>query len=221
MVVALGARKKPRLFGAEEAAEQTLMADLERYRQAAVELGATSATIIPAGWVTVDERVRLKCYIPRCTYYGESPTCPPFSPDVELILRAFARYRWGILFKIDVIPAENFIARERRTERAKVVKLNSDIAGEIESMAFHDGYHLAIGMCQGGCKLGYCGGGRCEVIDGGSCKFPLRPRPSLEGMGIDVYSLVTKAGWEVYAIGRSTEPSSIPRAISVGLVLIW
>ncbi len=221
MVVALGARKKPRLFGVEEAAEQTLMADLERYRQAAVELGATSATIIPAGWVTVDERVRLKCYIPRCSYYGESPSCPPFSPDVELIRRAFARYRWGILFKIDVIPAEDFIARERRTERAKVVKLNSDIAGEIESMAFHDGYHLAIGMGQGGCKLAYCGGGRCEVIDGGSCKFPLRPRPSLEGMGIDVYSLVTKAGWEVYPIGRSTEPSSIPCAISVGLVLIW
>ena len=221
MVVALGARKKPRLFGTEEAAEQTLMADLERYRQAAVELGATSATIIPAGWVTVDERVRLKCYIPRCSYYGESPTCPPFSPDVELIQRAFARYRWGILFKIDVIPAEDFIARERRTERAKVIKLNSDIAGEIESMAFHDGYHLALGMGQGGCKLAYCGGGRCPVLDGGSCKFPLRPRPSLEGMGIDVYSLVTKAGWDVHAIGRSTEPSSILCALSVGLVLIW
>ena len=220
-MVAFGARKKPGLFRAEEAAEETLMGDLERYRQAALELGATSAKIIPAHWVIVDERVRLKCYIPRCKYYGESPTCPPHTPDVELTRRAFARYRWAILFKIDAIPVEDFSDRERRTERIKVPRLNSDIAGEIESMAFHDGYHLAIGMCQGACKLTYCKGERCQVLDGGSCRFPLRPRPALEGMGIDVYNLVTKAGWDIYPIGRSTEPSSVPCAVSVGLVLVW
>ena len=42
-------------------AEETLKADLERYRQMALELGASGAAIIPAGDVTVDERVRLKC----------------------------------------------------------------------------------------------------------------------------------------------------------------
>jgi len=221
MEVALGARKKPRLFRAEEAAEETLTQDLERYRQAALELGATGAKIIPAHWVTVDERVRLKCYIPRCMYYGTSPSCPPFTPDVELIRQAFARYRWAILFKIDVTPVEDFADGERKTERIPVIKLTSDIAGEVENMAFHDGYHLAIGLGCDGCRLAYCEREPCPVLDGGSCRFPLRARPALEGMAIDVYNLVTKAGWDVYPLSRSTDPSSVPSAISVGLILVW
>jgi len=221
MVIAFGARKKPRLFRAEEAAEETITEDLERYRQTALELGATSAKIIPAHWVIVDERVRLKCYIPRCMFYGESPSCPPFTPDVELIRRAFARYRWAILFKIDVIPVEDFADGERKKEREKWIGLTSDIAGEVENMAFHDGYHLAIGLGCDGCKLAYCERERCQVLEVGSCKFPLRSRPALEGMAIDVYNLVTKAGWDVYPISRSTDPSSVPCAVSVGLVLVW
>jgi predicted metal-binding protein len=221
MAVALGARKKPRLFRGEEVAEKTLMADLERYQQAAVELGATAAKIIPASWVIVDERARLKCYIPRCMYYGQSPSCPPFTPDVELIRRAFARYRWAILFKIDVIPVEDFTDGTRLQERIGVIKLTSDIAGEVENMAFHDGYHLAIGLGNDGCKLAYCKREPCAVLAGGQCRFPLKARPALEGMAIDVYSLVTKAGWDVYPISRSTDPSSVPSAISVGLVMVW
>ena len=217
----LGAKKRTRLFRGEETSEQTLMEDLERYRQQALELGATSAKIVPAHWVIADERVRFKCYIPRCMYYGESPTCPPFTPDVELIRRAIARYRWAILFKIDVIPVEDFADGDRTVERIGVIRLTSDIAGEIENMAFHDGYHLAIGLGCDGCKLAYCERQRCQVLDGGRCKFPLRVRPSLEGMAIDVYNLVTKAGWDIYPISRSTDPSSVPCAISVGLILVW
>ena len=179
MVVALGARKKPRLFRAEEAAAETITEDLERYRQAALELGATSAKIIPAHWVTVDERVRLKCYIPRCMYYGASPSCPPHTPEPEFTRRAFARYRWAILFKIDVTPGEIFSDGPRKEERTAVIRLTFDISGEVENMAFHDGYHLAIGLGISGCQLAYCERERCQVLDGGSCKFPLRPRPSL------------------------------------------
>lgn len=219
--MALGAKKKARLFRGEETSEQTLMEDLERYREQALKLGAASAKIIPAHWIIVDERARLKCYIPRCKYYGEAPTCPPFSPDVELTRRAIARYRWGILYKVDVTPAETFTDSKRHAERLTVTRLNADIAGEIESMAFHDGYHLAMGMAQGACKHVYCVGKPCQVLAGGRCKFPLRARPSLEGLAMDVFNLVTKAGWDIYPIGRCVDPASVPSAISVGLVLIW
>ena len=40
-------------------------ANLERYRELALALGASDAVIVPAGDVTVDERVRLKCLVPR------------------------------------------------------------------------------------------------------------------------------------------------------------
>ena len=216
-----GAKKEVRLFRGEETSEQTLMEDLERYRQQALKLGATSAKIIPAHWIIVDERVRLKCWVPRCMYYGTSPSCPPFSPEPEFMRRAIARFRWAILFGINVTPAEDFADGDRKVERIEVIKLTSNIAGEVEARAFLDGYHLAIGLGCDGCRLAYCERERCQVLDGESCKFPLQARPSLEGVGIDVYSLITKAGWDVYPICRSVDPSSVPSAVSVGLVLVW
>lgn len=46
--------------------ETVLAADLERYRQAAIKLGATDAEIITAARVIVDEQACLKCRIPMC-----------------------------------------------------------------------------------------------------------------------------------------------------------
>jgi hypothetical protein len=91
---------------------ETLKADLENFRQKTLELGASLAEIIPANWVEIDERVRLKY------------------------------------------------------------------------------------------------------------PYPLKARPSMEGVGMDVYGLVTRAGWEIYPIYRSVVPKEVPRALSVGAVFI-
>jgi hypothetical protein len=42
----------------------------------------------------------------------------------------------------------------------------------------------------------------------------------MEAVGIDVYELVTRVGWEIYPIGRSVIPENVPRALSVGIVFI-
>ncbi len=57
--------------------QDRLPQDLERYRQQALELGATQAKIVKAEEIPVDERVTLKCQIPRCFGYGVSAHCPP------------------------------------------------------------------------------------------------------------------------------------------------
>ena len=54
-----------------------LLQDLERYRQKALDLGATQAKIVKAADIPVDERITLKCQIPRCFGYGVSAHCPP------------------------------------------------------------------------------------------------------------------------------------------------
>ena len=51
--------------------------DLERYREKALELGATRAAVIETQEIPVDERVTLKCQIPRCFGYGAGAHCPP------------------------------------------------------------------------------------------------------------------------------------------------
>jgi len=95
--------------------EETLEQDLERFKQAALTLGATDARIIPADWVQVDERVRLKCSIPPCPNYNRCGNCPPYTPEPDFMRKAFARYQWALLFKHDV-PARTLMAgisRER------------------------------------------------------------------------------------------------------------
>jgi hypothetical protein len=42
----------------------------------------------------------------------------------------------------------------------------------------------------------------------------------MEAAGMDVYGLVTRAGWEIYPIFRSVNPAEVPRALSVGIVFI-
>ena len=59
------------LGGAED--KETLQANLARYRELALALGAADAAIVRASDVVIDERVRLKCVVPRCLRAGETP----------------------------------------------------------------------------------------------------------------------------------------------------
>jgi len=43
----------------------------------------------------------------------------------------------------------------------------------------------------------------------------------MEGVGIDVFRLVTKVGWDIYPIYRSVDPKKVPRASAVGIVFIY
>ena len=40
--------------------------DLERYRNMAIEIGASDAVIISSHDIIIDERVRAKCIYPKC-----------------------------------------------------------------------------------------------------------------------------------------------------------
>ena len=111
-----------------EVTEETLRADLENYRQKAVELGASEAQIIPAEWVEVDERVRLKCAIPPCPNYGRCGYCPPNMPELDFMRKALGRYKWAVLFKNDV-PVEDFADIGRYYPHGKKHQKKTDIEG--------------------------------------------------------------------------------------------
>ena len=200
---------------------ETLKRDLENFRQKALELGASLAEVIPADWVEIDERVRLKCSVPLCPYYGKSIYCPPHGPSIELMRNAIACYSYAILFSVTVIPAEEFSDRSKERETAaKWARKCLEITGRLETFAFGNGYSLATGFSQYSCLPVLCGQERCLVLEGGKCPYPLKARPSMEGVGMDVFRLVTMAGWEIYPIYRSVDPREVPRASSVGIVFI-
>jgi len=201
--------------------EDILRSDLETLKQEALELGASMAAIIPAEWVEIDERVRLKCSVPLCPHYDKNLYCPPQGPSTDLMRKAISRYTWALLFALDVIPPEEFT--DRSIEREAVLKWGRkglEITSRIETLAFGRGYYLAMGFGQGSCLKILCGQERCLVLEGGKCPYPLQSRPSMESSGIDVYRLVTRVGWEIYPIYSSVDPKAVPRALSVGIVFI-
>jgi predicted metal-binding protein len=202
--------------------QKQLENDVEKYREKALELGAADAKVIPASFVVVDERVRLKCAVPRCHLYGECVNCPPHTPTPDEMRKTLKKYRRAVLFKTHVSPKTDFLDDERwhighMTHQRKI----HDITGAIETLAFNDGYYLAAGFAAGGCKTALCAGQVCQFLDSGRCRFPLKARPSMEGVGIDVFDLVTRVGWDVYPIAaRGVDPDSVGCAISVGIVFI-
>jgi len=207
-----------------QAGDQALLrANLERYRALALELGASDAAIIPASDIIVDERVRLKCLVPRCRRAGETPNCPPNAPDLDLVRRAFDRFSWAILLKCDVGPIQDYApgSGTTREEKRRVLSFHrqgADIVYALERQAYKDGYHLALGLSGGSCKDYLCQGMLCQFLDSGRCRFPQRARPAMEAMGIDVISLINKVGWQAYAL--LDDLGRIPCAITVGLVFI-
>jgi hypothetical protein len=78
--------------------------DLERYVQKALEMGATRAAVIKAEEIPVDERVTLKCQIPRCFGYGAGAHCPPNTMKPAELRDILKKYHWAVVFTMDVPP---------------------------------------------------------------------------------------------------------------------
>jgi len=203
--------------------EDRVKADLERYCQLARECGASGAVVIPASEVAIDERVRLKCTVPRCLRAGETPHCPPNGLDLELVRKALARYRYAVLIKCDVGPIADYapIAGGTKEEQRRVLSFHEkggEVVSKLERQAYKDGYHLVMGFGGGSCKDYLCKGLPCQVLDSGRCRFPGSARPAMEAVGMDVVELINRAGWRAYAL--LDDLSVIPCAITVGIVFV-
>jgi predicted metal-binding protein len=224
------ALKKMRPPSLREVKEEHLKLDLERFRQKALELGASAAEVIPASEVLVQERVWLKCLVPLCHMAGTNPFCPPSTPQPDFIRKALSQYRWAVLFKRDIENLEEYVATSaaQQKERAGLAvakgfhRKTVEIVGLLESYAQSEGYDLAMGFSSGSCRVNLCGGAACDFMEKGECRFSMMARPSMEGVGIDVFDLCHKVGWKAYMI-RNIEPdlSVIPSAVSVGIVFIY
>jgi len=214
--------KARKIIDLKKKPSSTLKKDLQNYTAFAVEMGASDTRIIPAGTVRFDERVRLKCSVPKCHLYGSSPNCPPYTPGVSDMRKTMKKYRWAVVVKHDVEQVEDFVDQKKWLKgHEKHQRKIHDLVSAVESAAYNDGYYFAAGFAAGGCKTTLCSGQPCGFLDSGRCRFPLKARPSMEGVGIDAFDLITRLGWDVYPIAsKYTDPGSIECAVSVGIVFI-
>lgn len=126
--------------------------NLKRYKEKALKLGASNACVYPVKDIPVDERVILKCQVPRCFGYGVSANCPPSTIPPDALRRYFAKYKCALFFIKDIPP--EVIVKDKATikERVAVYQEVYKIVSDIESMAFYDRYYLSFGLGADSCR---------------------------------------------------------------------
>lgn len=199
---------------------KTLPKRFSEFIEIALRAGATSGRIIPSEWIVIDERVRLKCEVPRCAGYGQYLTCPPYVMSVETFSKIRAGYKWGLLVQVEANHIDSMDRGKGRISRA-ILKENTklhlpfklkllEIVEAVESAAFKKGMRFAAGLVGGSCVL-------CErcVNDKSSeaCRHPFRARPPMEAVGIDVVKTAGKAGLPIHL-------SSSKNVVWTGLILL-
>jgi predicted metal-binding protein len=158
----------------------------------ALKLGASDSKIIDVKTVKTAAWVRYKCQF-GCSGFGESLTCPPYSPAPEQMQKILDCYRKAIL------------VHRRSSSLANISK----IVVQMEKEAFLAGYYKALAMGSGPCML--CA--RCNLK--GECRHSEKARPSMEACGIDVFSTVRNNGFNI-----ETLDSAGCKGDYYGLVLI-
>ena len=191
-----------------------------KFIEVALKAGATTARIISAKQVVIDERVRLKCEVPRCAGYGQFLTCPPHVMPVETFEKILSGYKWGLLVQVEAKGIDStdkgkgrinqtILKENRRLHRPFKLKL-LEVVESIESAAFKKGMRFAAGLVGGSCVL-------CEkcVEDktSNACRHPFRARPPMEAVGIDVIRTAQNAGLPILL-------SSSKNVLWTGLVLL-
>ena len=204
----------------ENVPDEVLQADLKKYRQLALDLGAADAVIIKTDRVIVDERVRAKCSNPKCAAYGTNANCPPHAPDLETVRKIISKYTYAV-FIYNRFPAETFTSEVRTKTYTQSRLKNHGIVGALETAAFNDGYYLATGLADGPSKPLYCPDQECRVLEGKGCRVAFKARYAMESWGMDAYRMAVRAGWEIYPIGCSTAANDIPHSVTLGLVLVY
>jgi predicted metal-binding protein len=206
-------------------------------------LGADRAAPLPAASVVVDERVRLKCQVPRCSSYGRNLMCPPHVPGPAETRAALARYADVLLVQQDigVTQAEVDEALDGRTYADS--RARDGGAGATGDASGSSAGNAALVGCDGeivaaqnafaqlmtsleaeAFKLGYrfaaaFAGGECVLcpvcagVDDGVCRHPFEARPSMEAVGIDVIATARAAGLEI-------EMPAVERPSWTGMLLI-
>jgi len=156
----------------------------------AVELGADAAQVIRPDQIVVAEWVRLKCQY-GCGEYGLRLTCPPYSPPPEVTRQVLRHYRQALVLRVEGTGLEEEDRQRRRL---------AEVVANLERELFLAGHHRVWAMGAGPCPF-------CEECDlTGPCRLPRKARPSMEGCGVDVYTTVRQAGWEIEVVQTPEAP---------------
>jgi predicted metal-binding protein len=159
--------------------------------QMAISRGAASAKVIPIEDISVNDWVRQKCEF-GCTQYGKKYTCPPYVQPPKETRKRLKEYDKALILKFGEI--------KDRMEWRGIQKLMA----ELEREAFLNGLYKAFAYGAGTCKLcDECTADQIQtptLFDKRKCVYRRIARPSMEGVGIDVFQTAKNAGYELKVV---------------------
>ena len=184
----------------------------------AIELGATSADVIPPTDIVVrDELARLCDGNPRCEQYGLAPSCPPHVAGPTVLRQIIQNSAAAIVVRIDVPTAALF-----SDQRRDIMALLHEIVAGVEIKAIAMGYRESKAFAGGSCKKIFCyDQPDCRVLTARKpCRHPQSARPSMSGYGIDVARLMISCGWPANAAAAVDASDKQSMSWVAGLILV-
>lgn len=169
----------------------------------ALEQGAYQARQVDSSAIVIDDRVRLKCFVPICEYYNQHLLCPPHTLGEEKFRQLCAQYHRALIVQVQSEGSgpEQLLEAEKELHR---------IINQVEHKALMEGHYLAAGFIASSCKLcPECVGIHAKL----PCRHPYEARSSIEAMGVDIFQTCANAGLG-FRLGIS------PEVVFAGLVLI-
>ncbi|MHB1125742.1 MAG: DUF2284 domain-containing protein [Bacillota bacterium] len=183
---------------------------LEQAENIAMAEGVSAARLIVTGEIIVDERVRLKCLVPRCPEYDRNLMCPPALPAVEEFRRILQLYQWALLLQVKGPTAAEGFGPSKDAAYNYAGHLHH-LVNILERKFMGMDFPLAAGLIGGACRL-------CEEcvghMSGKPCRHPLQARPSMEAMGINVVATAEKAGLKIAPFPIANE------VVWIGIILL-
>jgi predicted metal-binding protein len=202
--------------------------DLERFdflREAAEEMGALQARVIPADLIVVEHHVTLKCRS-GCRSYGNKLTCPPHVPTPKEFAKILKGYSAALIVKfpspaqaddelilsisrswLDPDSPEETTEETTRfwSEYFTDATLILDLMLDLERLAIDRGHTFALALVNASCRL-------CETcnIKNGVCLNPTRARIPEHAVGINIKRTAEKAGMPIrFPISGRAEPMAL------------
>jgi len=200
--------------------EKEITMEMEDLVKEGRDAGMDQAQIITTDKVVVDDRVSYKCMF-SCSGYNTNLQCPPFSMKPAETRELLQKYSYGIFYRKKGIP-EHFCGLEadKSNQWAKISRELQQTMANLEASAFYKGFYFALALGGGRCRI--CSlEGKCEGLENRACIQPFMSRPSMEAIGIDVYSTLRGLNWEFSVIGKKTDPKDVETAGYCGLLLLY
>lgn len=163
----------------------------EKLIEMAIEKGATSAKVIPIDNISVENWVIQKCEF-GCIQYGKKYTCPPYVQPPNETRNRLKEYDKALILKFGDL--------KDRMEWRGIQKLMA----ELEREAFLSGLYKAFAYVGGACRLcDNCTADQVQsptLFDKRRCVNIKIARPSMEGVGIDVYQTAKNSGYDLKVV---------------------